>query len=112
METIIHEIQKIKKVLGVLDFTEQEIAKQLDKIGKLLMMKISIEALEKKGYRSIDGKFDYVGIEKFLKENYSQEEIKNISKEIGTKFIVDYFANIMKDITNEKRIKIETILNS
>ena len=112
MDTTIIEIQKIKKILEILDFSESEISKQLDRVGKLLMMKISIAALERKGYRSIDGKFDQIGMEKFLKENYSKEEIKNLSKEVGFKFIDDYFANIMKNITDERKVKIEAILNS
>lgn len=111
METIIqHDIQKIKNVFKILDFSEKEITKQLARIGQLLMMQISIEALARKGYKTNDGKFDYNDIEKFLKENYSQEKVKNISKEVGNKFITNYFANVLKNISKEQETKIKAIL--
>lgn len=112
MEITINEIQKIKKALEILGFSEREISKQINEMGKLLMVKILTEALEKKGYKSIDGSFNSSNIEKFLKENYSQEEILKISKEISAKFIADYFANITKNVPNEKRVEVGKIIDS
>jgi len=112
METIIEQdIKKVTEALKILDFSKEEITRQLNKIGELLIMKISINLLEKKEYQSVDGGFDYLAVEKFLKENYSPEEIKDTARKISNKLITNYFTNIMKSADDEKRAKIEAILN-
>lgn len=107
-----NEIEKIKKVLEVAGFSEEKTEKTIARIGEVLLAKIMVEALERKGYKSESGDFDAGNVEKFLEENYSVDEMQELSKEVGTKFMTEYFANILQGVSDKKLEKVKEIISA
>ncbi|MFA5050572.1 MAG: hypothetical protein WC499_00435 [Patescibacteria group bacterium] len=112
MNIAAEEIEKIYKILNVLEFSESEINNSVKKLGDLISTNIIVEALTEKGYKSKDGNFNYEEIDNFLKENYSEKEIKAITKKVTNDVTTDYFSKILKNISGDKLSIIENLLNS
>jgi hypothetical protein len=110
-DTIQKEIQKLKKVMEILNFSEKEINEQLNELEFLLRFNVILEVLKRKGYH-VEHEFDFEKVEKFLREKCLPEEIKEIGKEIATNFLTDYLNAITKNTPKEKKEKIEEILGS
>lgn len=106
------EVEKVKNVLKILDFSEEEINEHLGKISNLLLLNIAADILISKGYRSKDGKLDISEIENFVKENYSADEIKKVVEKSAVEVIRDYFEQILDGVDKEKIAQIEEVINS
>lgn len=112
MDIATNEIQKIKKVLEILDFQPEEIDKTVSQIEKIMTAKIFAEALERKNFKSSNGEYNDEEVQKFLNDNYPQDKMAVIVKEVGTKFVTDYFANILKNVPEEKLKEVEDLIRN
>ena len=104
------EIEKVRQILEILNFSPAEINARMQKLTELILLNISTNLLLEKNYRSKNGKMNFEEIEKFIKENYSPNEVKKIVKESATATIADYFEQILKNVSKEKLAQIEKML--
>lgn len=105
------EMEKVRKVLMILGYSDAEAGVQLDKLGNVLMMEIAAEALLKKGYESKSDIPNKEEIADFLQEHYSEEEIKELIGDVSNNVVGGYFAEIMKHISDEKKVLIKKMLD-
>jgi hypothetical protein len=111
-ETIQKEIQKLKEILKILNFSEEDINKQLAQLEILISLSVTAEILKIKGFQLTDSEISKEEAEIILKEKTSPEEVREIGKEISSKFLSDYFDAITENITEEQIKKIQEILSS
>lgn len=107
---IVKEIEKIKNIMKILDFSDEQIEKQVKELGEVLVMTIWIKLIEGKDSSAIQGEPNEDDIKNFVKDNYSPEEAEKIIETESEKIITGYFTEIMKDAPQEKLEQIKTIL--
>jgi len=114
MENILPIIQKeadkLKKVLKILNFSEDSANEEYKKLIDLITLNVSLDLLSKKGYKSESGEVDAKEIEEFIKDNYTPEEIKVAIEESVNKTTKNYFSTLLKDVPAEKIEEIEKII--
>lgn len=107
--------KKMKAILAILDFSDEQIIKQVKELGEVLLMSIWVrigEAKKNQLTETLKKEFSQENLEKFLNENYSKEEIQQIVKEESEKIIADYFEEITKGVSEEKLSEIEKLASS
>lgn len=112
-KNISETFEKIKTILKILDFSDEQIIKQMKELGEVMIMSIWLRFSETKNNQSLQTlkqEFTQENLEKFLNENYSKEEIQDIIKQESEKIITDYFTEISKNASEEKLSAIEKVL--
>lgn len=112
MDISSQEGKKIRKIFKILEYSEKEIVDHMEKLGDRLLMDVVAQALS----QSSEGFSDEIktrdDVAEFLLKNYSSEEIKNMTDMVFRDVVIEYFAGILRNISEDKQSQIEEILNS
>ena len=104
--------KQIKKMFKILNFSDKEIVDHMDKLGEMLLMDVVAEALVQKEIGFDEEIKDKDDVAKFLLENCSPEEIKDITDIVFRDAVVEYFSKILKNQPEDKKEEVEEILDS
>jgi predicted adenine nucleotide alpha hydrolase (AANH) superfamily ATPase len=81
-------LDKVKTILKILDFSDEQIIKQIKELGEIMLMSVWLWLGEIKNVQpaeTLKQEFSQENLEKFLNENYSKEEIQQIVKQVSKK---------------------------
>ncbi len=104
--------KKIEAIFRVLEMPQKEIVEHMDRIGEALLMDVVAEAFAQKDFSPEEELASKDDLAKFLLENCSEQEIKEFTAIVLHDVVVEYFSKMLKELPDEKREEIESILNS
>lgn len=105
------KIKKIKSIFVLLGFSDKEISENFIKLSNLLLSTFAYEALAGKGFKPANADFDQAEFDNFLKENYSEEEAKNLLDKVSNDVTEKYFSQVLTNIPEDKMEEIGKIMN-
>ena len=89
-------VQKIRGLFLSKGFTEKEFKKQLEELGSVIIMATLNKLLEQKPpAKKLDSEKEVLA---YLKENFSQEEIKEALESESKKISEEYLGNVLGEI--------------
>jgi hypothetical protein len=112
MQIIDKEIEKTKEIFKVLELSVKVEKEHVEKLKNALLMDMVAEAFAEKGQMMEDASFTQDDIEDFLADNYEKGEIAEILSRVSRDVIVEYFSKILKNVEEDKLVKINDILTT
>lgn len=105
------EMQKLRRALEVLGFSQESIDSQLERLGNTVLLAVINRVAEEKGDVQVEAESPEQ-IQQFLNEHYSQEEIAALLREEGEKKIQGFLDAVTANVDRAKVSEIESILAS
>lgn len=112
MQIIKDEVKKTLEIFSVLGLSEKETKQHIENLKNALLMDMVAEAYAEKGQMMDDVSFTQDDVEDFLTDNYEEEEIEEILARVSRDVIVEYFSKILKNVEEEKLVKVNEILTA
>jgi hypothetical protein len=112
MQIIKEEIKKTSDIFKVLELSENETKEHLKNLENALLMDMAAEAFAEKGQDLEGTSFSAEDVEDFLLDNYDEKAIEEIFSRISRDVVVEYFSKILKNVDEEKVVKVNEILTA
>ena len=109
-DTINAQLRKLRKILEILGFSDDQIQTHLQKLSELIFLAI-ISRIGEKNRDNPPKNLDPKSLDDYLKEHYKPEELLTILSQETQKILRSYLSPMLQKADNAKIIEIEALLN-
>ncbi len=109
-EEVKKTVKKLKEILKILNFSEQEAEKQLFELSEIINLKIILKLFKGKTLEERDKFNNSEEIKEFIEKNYSPEEIKQVIKKVTKETIQEYFEILFGGMSQQEAEKVSLLL--
>ncbi len=106
---LVSELDNVKQILRILGLSDADAANQFDQLVRVIIMRVTLRTLAPKGY-TLSGDVDPKGVEDFLKQHFTEDEIKVILRDEVMAVLQSYFTDALRHASESDRDQIYQLL--